>query len=220
MGKFDKVKKNIKRKKRAIHFSYIISFIIVLLVGLVIGIQYEKTKLDELHKLGSKYNKDVNELQNIVENKISEAAFYKMYLDSIPFGPPINIVQIASDYGYRIDPFDTIIQFHQGIDLNAKHCQAIISTAAGIIKTAKYVKGYGLCVKIKHIQGYSTLYAHLNEILVNEGTSVKKGDTIGLAGSTGRSTSVHLHYEVQKEHLPLDPEDFIKIVVKSLDSEK
>lgn len=219
MGKFDKVKKKIKKKKREIHFGYIFLLVAILAIGIVTGTQYEKTKRNELHRLGLIYNDDVKALEMIIESHRNEINIYKTYLDSIPLGTPIDVIEIASDYGYRVDPFDTIILFHKGLDLQAKLKQEIYTPADGIVTRAEYVRGYGLCVNVKHSQDYSTVYAHLNNLIVSKGDSVSKGDVVGLAGSTGKSTNVHLHYEVRKENLPLDPEDFINIQVKALGPE-
>lgn len=116
-----------------------------------------------------------------------------------------------SNYGYRKDPFTDSLKFHPAVDINTKFKEKIFATANGIITRAEYAKGYGYCVEIKHSYNYSSLYAHLDDILVNINDTIRKNDVIGLAGTTGRSTGVHLHYEVRKESKPLNPENFIKL---------
>jgi len=214
MGRFDKVKKNIKHKKRKIHYGYIILLVGILVSGYFIGSQYERTKQDEYHKLGKKYDEAVGYLNKVIESQKIEINVLETYLDSIPLGSPVTTTQIASGYGYRVDPFDTVIKFHPAVDLNTSHGQELFATGDGVVGVAGWKKGYGLCVKINHSLEFSTVYAHLSKLNVAVGDSVKKGDVIGYAGSTGRSTSVHLHYEVRKQNLPLNPADFLSFDVR------
>jgi murein DD-endopeptidase MepM/ murein hydrolase activator NlpD len=70
--------------------------------------------------------------------------------------------------------------------------------------------GYGKLVVIDHSSGYSTVYAHNSRILVKEGQRVRKGDPIAAVGSTGYATGPHLHYEIRKDGVPLDPTQFLR----------
>ncbi|HKK24401.1 MAG TPA: M23 family metallopeptidase, partial [Gracilimonas sp.] len=71
-------------------------------------------------------------------------------------------------------------------------------------------RGYGKMVRIKHGDGYETVYAHMSKISVKEGDTVKKGDEVGRAGNTGTSTGVHLHFEIIKDGTHLNPESYIR----------
>jgi murein DD-endopeptidase MepM/ murein hydrolase activator NlpD len=116
-------------------------------------------------------------------------------LESVPVGTPLS-GKINSGFGYRRDPFNSRLALHSGVDIEAKSQQPVIATADGTVKHAGWYKGYGKTVIIKHKHGYKTLYGHLSRVDVNKDQRVKSGDIIGHAGSTGRSTGTHLHYEV------------------------
>ncbi len=104
---------------------------------------------------------------------------------------------LTSGFGYRRDPFTGRRSFHKGIDISAPIGQKVHATAKGIvIRTGYQRRGLGRWVEIDHGFGFTTFYGHLSRILVRPGQRVKRGDVIGLVGSTGRSTGPHLHYEV------------------------
>jgi murein DD-endopeptidase MepM/ murein hydrolase activator NlpD len=103
---------------------------------------------------------------------------------------------LSSSFGRRRDPFNGDASFHEGIDIVADRGQAVFATAEGTVASAQYKGAYGNMVVIKHSFGLETRYAHLLRPAVKPGQAVKRGDTIGYVGSTGRSTSAHLHYEV------------------------
>lgn len=211
MGRFDNVKKNIKKKKQEIHFIYILFLSFILIVGYIIGSQYQKIKQNELHELNNVYSQKINNLNTIINNQNTQIKKQNHVLQSIPLGNPIENISIASSYGYRIHPITDSFTFHKGIDLNAKLNQKIFATANGVVVNARFSDTYGYYVKIKHSYHYHSLYAHLNFILVNVGDTIKKNDVIGLAGNTGLSTDNHLHYEIHKENEHLDPEKFIDV---------
>ncbi len=95
---------------------------------------------------------------------------------------------------------------HEGIDLTASRGTKIFATADGIVLQARNTTGgYGRKIIIDHGFGYRTLYGHLHEIHVKPGQEVKRGDVIGLVGSTGLSVSPHLHYEVHVNGRPVNP---------------
>lgn len=118
--------------------------------------------------------------------------------------------RINSSYGYRIDPFTRRSAFHSGIDIDGKRNDPIYATAAGLIVETGRTSELGNYIIIDHSLGIRTLYAHLNEILVDEQARVDKGELIGRMGSTGRSTGPHLHYEVHKNGVPVDPQAYIE----------
>jgi murein DD-endopeptidase MepM/ murein hydrolase activator NlpD len=122
-----------------------------------------------------------------------------------PLKPASNI-WISSRYGYRTDPFTRIKKRHKGIDFSGPKNTKIYATADGIITNTKDSRrGYGKEIIISHKFGYSTRYAHLNEILVKKGQKIQRGELIGLMGNTGRSTGTHLHYEVRLNKRQVDP---------------
>lgn len=111
---------------------------------------------------------------------------------------------ITSAYGPRWN------RVHQGVDIDAERGQKILAAADGIISKAGVGNGYGKMVKIRHSGGFITLYAHLRQIKVKAGQKVRKGDVIGLAGNTGTSSGVHLHFEVLKNEVHVDPQSYVR----------
>jgi len=132
----------------------------------------------------------------------------------LPFGNPAPGHEITSRYGNRIDPFLGRLALHAGIDFQADTGQAIVATGAGKIVTAGPSGGYGNMVEIDHGQGITTRYGHMSKILVKEGDMISVGDVIGRAGSTGRSTGPHVHYEVRRDGNPVDPIHFLNAGMK------
>jgi murein DD-endopeptidase MepM/ murein hydrolase activator NlpD len=104
---------------------------------------------------------------------------------------------MSSPYGWRDDPFTGKRAFHHGIDIATHHGNPINATADGTVIQAVTDKIGGKTVKIKHMFGYVTIYCHMSKFLVKVGQQVKRGDTIGLVGSTGKARGPHVHYEVQ-----------------------
>ncbi len=117
--------------------------------------------------------------------------------------------RIVSGFGYRPDPFHGHIHFHAGIDVVAPVGTKIKAVGDGTVITSGYTEqGYGLQIEINHGYGYVTKYAHLSKSNVKVGQKVKRGDVIGLTGNTGYSTGPHLHYEVIKNGVKVNPYDY------------
>ncbi|MEE8136137.1 MAG: M23 family metallopeptidase [Thermodesulfobacteriota bacterium] len=129
---------------------------------------------------------------------------------SIPVGTPLK-GKINSNFGYRKDPFKSRSGFHSGLDLDANYGQRVVATADGVVTKASWHTNYGKTVIIKHKDNYETVYGHLSKLKVKEGQEVKVGDVIGKAGSTGRSTGTHLHYEVIKDGKRVNPKNFLSL---------
>ena len=102
--------------------------------------------------------------------------------------------------------------YHKGLDISNKNAPAILAADAGKVTLAGWPDGigYGNRVIIDHGNGFQTLYAHLARIYVVAGQTVKRGDQVGQMGSTGRSTGIHLHFEVIKNGVALDPLGYLK----------
>ncbi|MFB3148622.1 MAG: M23 family metallopeptidase [Thermodesulfobacteriota bacterium] len=129
---------------------------------------------------------------------------------SIPVGTPLK-GKINSSFGYRKDPFKSRSGFHSGLDIDANYGQHVVATADGVVTKASWHTNYGKTVIVKHKDNYETLYGHLSKLQVKEGQEVKVGDVIGKAGSTGRSTGTHLHYEVIKDGKRVNPKNFLSL---------
>jgi murein DD-endopeptidase MepM/ murein hydrolase activator NlpD len=115
-----------------------------------------------------------------------------------------------SGFGRRVDPFNGMMAFHSGLDIAGTMGTPIHATAPGRVTFVGTNGAYGRMVEIDHGQGLSTRYAHLSRFIVHQGERVHYGQTIGLMGSTGRSTGVHVHYEVLVDGKPRDPTKFIQ----------
>ncbi|MDQ3421778.1 MAG: M23 family metallopeptidase [Acidobacteriota bacterium] len=103
---------------------------------------------------------------------------------------------ISSGFGSRRDPFTGGTDFHPGLDISGNTGQAIQAPADGNVVDASYTGNYGNLVTIDHGFGITTRYAHLSRFAISPGQEVRRGQVIGYVGTTGRSTSSHLHYEV------------------------
>ena len=103
---------------------------------------------------------------------------------------------LSSSYGNRKDPFSGGPDFHPGLDISADYGQPVRATADGTVAVAGASGAYGNLVEIDHGYGIVTRYGHLSRFGSTAGQQVHRGDVIGYVGSTGRSTSAHLHYEI------------------------
>lgn len=103
---------------------------------------------------------------------------------------------LTSAFGSRRDPFTAAASMHPGLDLDVEFGDPVHVTADGVVIDARYHAEYGNMVTVSHGFGIETRYAHLSRYVVRPGTSVTRGQVVGHAGSTGRSTGPHLHYEV------------------------
>lgn len=132
-------------------------------------------------------------------------------LTCIPAIQPVankNLKQTASGYGMRIDPIYKTLKFHSGMDFSANVGTPVYVTGNGKVVQAGWDGLYGKCIVIDHGFGYTTRYAHLNKISVKVGQQVKRGETIGEVGSTGKSTGPHLHYEVHVKGQMVNPVNY------------
>jgi murein DD-endopeptidase MepM/ murein hydrolase activator NlpD len=129
---------------------------------------------------------------------------------AIPSAMPVTGTKFTSGYGVRSDPFQRRAAMHAGVDLAGPVGTEIYATADGIIKRSQVVSGYGNLVEIDHGRGIQTRYGHLSKLLVRPGQPVKRGQLVGLMGSTGRSTGSHLHYEVRIDGKAVNPIPFMQ----------
>ena len=152
-------------------------------------------------------------VQSISLDEVADLALRKQeMLASIPAVQPISNAEldhVASGFGMRMHPIHKIVKFHAGMDFTAPVGAEIHATGNGRVELAEYASnGYGLHVIMDHGFDYKTLYAHLSEINVRAGQVVRRGDVIGRVGNTGLSVGPHLHYEVHRDGLPIDPANY------------
>jgi murein DD-endopeptidase MepM/ murein hydrolase activator NlpD len=112
---------------------------------------------------------------------------------------------ISSAFGMRKDPLSHQARFHKGLDLAAPEGMNVVPALSGTVVSAGYESGYGNTVVIQHAGGLETRYGHLGTINVKAGDSVTSQDILGTVGNTGRSTGPHLHFEVLRKGMPVDP---------------
>lgn len=130
---------------------------------------------------------------------------------ALPVGRPLaGDLEPTSSFGYRVDPFNRSSALHSGIDFRVAHGAPVRTTAAGRVVTAEYSGGYGNMVEVEHEGGVSTRYGHMSVISVVPGQRIEAGHVVGRAGSTGRSTGTHLHYETRIDGEAVNPVRFLE----------
>ncbi len=143
--------------------------------------------------------------------RIGEADHMQNMVHEIPLGSPLLVEhRRTSGFGTRVDPITHRIAHHSGQDFGAFRLAPIVATAPGTVVYAGWRSGYGRLVEIDHGMGFRTRYGHMAKIMVKRGQKVREGQQIGAMGSSGRSTGVHLHYEVWFKGRPYDPQKFLK----------
>ncbi len=161
------------------------------------------SQLEEISKRADRVNLNLNTLVNIFDEKTVDMA----YMPSIK---PTN-GYLSSAFGYRPDPFTGKRTMHWGIDIVTARGNPVVATADGTVIKTGYDKISGYYIKISHPRtGYVTVYCHLlKEFKVRNGQKVKRGQTIGLVGSTGKSIGPHVHYEVQLNGKSKNPWNYL-----------
>ncbi|MBP5135397.1 MAG: M23 family metallopeptidase [Paludibacteraceae bacterium] len=151
-------------------------------------------------------------IQSLSLDEIVELAKQnKERLQCIPAIQPVlnkDLKRTASGYGVRIDPIYQTPKFHAGMDFSATTGSDIFVTGDGTVTFTGWKQGYGNTVVVSHGYGYETLYAHMSKITARRGAKVKRGETIGEVGNTGKSTGPHLHYEVRYRGNPQNPQNY------------
>jgi murein DD-endopeptidase MepM/ murein hydrolase activator NlpD len=112
---------------------------------------------------------------------------------------------ITSYFGYRYHPILHFTRFHAGIDFGANSGSPIVASADGQVIRAAWAGGYGRQVQLAHGGGIVSSYSHMSEIVAQPGSFVRRGQVIGYVGSSGLSTGPHLHYEVLRGGVPVNP---------------
>lgn len=141
----------------------------------------------------------------------------KTALDHLPIITPPEKHYVSSKFGMRRDPFTRKWATHNGLDMAGWRNTPINSGGAGIVTRAGRNGAFGLFVEIDHGNGFKTKYGHLSKVKVERGEKVEANQLIGLMGSTGRSTSTHLHYEIWFNGKPIDP---LKVLKAAKDVQK
>jgi murein DD-endopeptidase MepM/ murein hydrolase activator NlpD len=133
----------------------------------------------------------------------------KLERDAMPSRAPVAGSYITSGYGGRADPFGGGSQFHKGIDFDARTGDTVMTVADGVVSFSGVRSGYGNVVEVDHGNGFVTRYAHNSRNTVRVGDLVRVGQEIAKAGSTGRSTGAHVHFEVWENGRVHNPRKFL-----------
>ncbi|MCK4923537.1 MAG: M23 family metallopeptidase [Spirochaetes bacterium] len=182
------------------------------------GVYYSVRKGDSLSSITTRYRVDMNKLVDV--NELESSVIYVGQKLFIPGAALSNWERaealgtlfkypargrLTSRLGFRIDPFTKRRAYHAGIDIANRIGTPVHASQSGKVIFSGYKGTYGKTVILSHQQGYSTVYGHLDKILVKKGQVVRQGDKIGTVGNTGRSTGPHLHFEIQRHRRIIDP---------------
>lgn len=142
---------------------------------------------------------------------VLEALLFDQQLqrDAVPSRLPIHNRYITSGFGSRNDPFGRGRANHKGLDFSARVGDPVLSVADGVVKFSGVNGAYGNVVDVDHGNGYVTRYAHNSRLSVRQGDLVRAGQEIAKAGSTGRSTGAHVHFEVWENGVAVNPRKFL-----------
>uniref|UniRef100_UPI003F4C6B7D peptidoglycan DD-metalloendopeptidase family protein n=1 Tax=Brachyspira catarrhinii TaxID=2528966 RepID=UPI003F4C6B7D len=190
------------------------------------GLLYTIKKDESIEEIAERYDVSLNRV--LAFNKISDPSNIEVGDDIfLPgakytlderidkfgqmFSIPTTITRISSVFGYRIHPITGVRTKHMGVDIPGRLNTPVYAARKGKVIFAGYSGGYGNLVIVRHDKGYTTYYGHLNSITTKAGATVGVGVMIGRMGSTGRSTGSHLHFEVRRNGVALNPADFIPI---------
>ena len=191
------------------------------------GLKKVESRFRRLFSLGSKeevlenvdiasvgsfgFHDRILELRKTIETVDEIKNYLKIQKDiyaATPKGLPVG-GELTSSFGRRIDPFSGENAFHTGVDISCDARAPIQATADGMVSHSGWIEGSGNVVILEHGFGFSTVYAHNTSNAVKPGQTVKRGDTIGYVGSTGKSTGPHVHYEVWKDGKTINPQKYL-----------
>ena len=146
----------------------------------------------------------------MIEQRLLRLHGLQGLMKQLPLAAPLNEIRISSGFGRRRDPFNNRLAMHPGLDFANRSRSAIHVTAPGTVAFVGWNGGYGKTVEVDHGLGIRTRYAHMSRIFVKRGQKLEFREKVGLVGSTGRSTSSHLHYEILVDGQQLDPANFLR----------
>ncbi|MCZ6588417.1 MAG: M23 family metallopeptidase [Alphaproteobacteria bacterium] len=146
----------------------------------------------------------------LVEQRLFRLQGLQGLMKHVPFAAPVDEIRLTSGFGRRRDPFNNRLAMHPGLDFASRKKIAVHVTAPGTVAFVGWNGGYGKVVEVDHGLGIRTRFAHLSRIFVKRGQNLEFREKVGLVGSTGRSTSTHLHYEVMVDGQQLDPANFLR----------
>ncbi|MDW8478973.1 MAG: M23 family metallopeptidase [Xanthomonadales bacterium] len=161
------------------------------------------SRLDQLERLLDERGRQLELLGDLLLDR-------ELAAQTVPAGLPVRAGYRSSGFGRRIDPITGHEEFHAGIDFNGPRGTAIHAVADGVVVFSGRRPGYGNTVELDHGNGYRTRYAHNDRNLVKVGDRVRAGDMIATMGRSGRTTGVHLHFEIWRHGRPVDPSPYLR----------
>ncbi len=160
------------------------------------------TGLDDIERQFEHSGQQLSVLESLLFDRLLEN-------NAVPSRSPVRRSYITSSFGGRADPFGRGRQFHKGIDFHARVGDPVLSVADGVVSFSGTRGGYGHTIEVDHGNGYVTRYAHNSRLTVRAGDLVRAGQQVAKAGSSGRSTSAHVHFEVWEHGRVVNPRKFL-----------
>jgi murein DD-endopeptidase MepM/ murein hydrolase activator NlpD len=164
-------------------------------------------RLDQLEQQVADRHMQLSLLSALLQDK-------ELAIETSPSGLPATRGWLSSSFGQRVDPFTGELAWHNGVDIAGRQGEEILAVASGVVSFSGDKYGYGNTIEITHDSGYLTRYAHNDQLMVQLGEIVKKGQAIATMGSTGRSTGPHVHFEVYKNGRAVDPSSYIRRTIR------
>ncbi len=160
-------------------------------------------KIDVMTKELYIQSKSFDEIVNLIKNK-------EKMLVSIPAIQPVSnkVLTAFGPFGMRFHPILRYWRMHKGVDLVCAKGTKVYTSGDGVVVQAEYTNGLGNTIVVSHGYGFQTVYGHLSKMSAHVGQRVKRGEVIALVGSTGLSMTPHLHYEVHRNHIAVDPVNY------------
>jgi murein DD-endopeptidase MepM/ murein hydrolase activator NlpD len=147
----------------------------------------------------------------VMQSSLDQWQSGRRLMTALPAGQPVPTVDLTSPFGVRYDPFTRRPAVHPGQDFRGPYGSPIMAAGVGRVVHAGWLAGYGKAVMIDHGYNLVSLYGHMSRILVHGGQAVRRGDELGLIGSTGRSTGPHLHFEVRLDGRSINPRPLMEM---------
>lgn len=160
-----------------------------------------QTRIDNMRRDIDLRRESQEEIQGFLNDQRS-------MVGAMPAGWPVK-GWLTSSFGMRKSPFTGKRKMHEGYDIAARTGTPLFVTADGVVSKAETVPGYGKLVVIEHGYGYRTYYGHNSKLFVRAGQRVTRGQKIAAVGNTGRSTGAHVHYEIRRNGVPVNPKKFM-----------
>lgn len=170
-------------------------------------------QIENMGEISEESEEELMELAKKMAKLQSEKSRIKTYYKGGKLAMPLkSSYRLSSPFGNRIHPISGKNKLHAGMDMAAPSGTPIYAAESGVVIVSQWWSGYGNTVIIDHGGGLWTLYPHVKNggLLVERGDTVKRGEKIALVGSTGNSTGPHLHFEVRKNSVPVNPAPYLK----------